>query len=70
MCESLPNKGMLQVTKFMYFSELDYTACPKRHTVERAEALRHWFKLDLDEEDKNNVDLNRLADNDLKKVAS
>ncbi|KAH3863904.1 uncharacterized protein LOC127866665 [Dreissena polymorpha] len=71
MCKSEPNKGMLQVTKFMYFSELDCTACPKRHTVERAEALRHWFKLDLDEADKNDDDLNRLADDDdLKKVAS
>ncbi|KAH3872978.1 uncharacterized protein LOC127868905 isoform X3 [Dreissena polymorpha] len=70
MQEFLPNKGMLRVKEFMYENELNCKSCPKRHTVERAEALQYWFKHELEQTDKKDDNLNRpVQDSDLLNVA-
>ncbi|KAH3864081.1 hypothetical protein DPMN_027095 [Dreissena polymorpha] len=53
---------MLRVAQFNYESELDCKVC-KRHSVERADALKYWFKNELDSADKcDSDDLNKQAE--------
>ncbi|KAH3864075.1 uncharacterized protein LOC127866740 [Dreissena polymorpha] len=64
------NNGMLRVAQFNYQSEADCEACT-RHSVERSEALKYWFKNELDLADKcDGHDLNKLAEDDNLKTAA
>ncbi|KAH3734707.1 uncharacterized protein LOC127851887 [Dreissena polymorpha] len=71
MEESVHNEGMFRLDEFMYDRELKCRAasCKKTHTVERKDAMSHWYKTTLDLLD-NEDDLNTpVSESDLSKVA-